>query len=101
VRTREVEKGNRSAGKLHADTSAAVRATAQAGVAKRILPLLSKEEKAVFRRGKNANPGHTAKHSSEEEYRMATGLEALFGFLYLAGEIARLRELFGLAFPEE
>ena len=68
-----------------------VRAEAQAQAAARILPLLDDREEAVFRRGRNA---HTAR--TGEDYHSATGLEALFGYLYLCGNIDRLRALFAV-----
>ncbi|MBO5797729.1 MAG: ribonuclease III, partial [Clostridia bacterium] len=58
----------------------------------RLLPLLSEEEEAVFRRGRNA---HTTRNSPE--YHRATGLEALVGYLYLSGRVERMRELFAIA----
>ena len=59
----------------------------------RLLPLLTETEAAVYRRGRNA---HTSRNS--EEYHKATGLEALFGYLYLRGETDRIQELFEAAF---
>lgn len=73
----------------------------QAEAAVRIKPLLSEEEEAVFRRGKNAHPGHFPKNSDQMDYHNATGLEALFGYLYLCGEQARLKELLEIAVTEE
>ena len=69
---------------------------AQSDAVENILPLLSAEEEAVFKRGRNAHTNHRAKNASEGDYHRATGLEALFGYLYLKGEIERLRELFGI-----
>ena len=80
---------NRPVGTLHKASVEFVRAEAQAAAVERILPLLSEEEEAVFRRGRNA---HTTRNSPE--YHRATGLEALFGYLYLAGRRDRLRALF-------
>lgn len=62
----------------------------------KLMPRLSEKELAVYKRGRNA---HTARNS--EEYHRATGLEALFGYLYLSGDIARVRELFDAAMEEE
>ena len=58
-----------------------------------ILPELSEEEKDVYRRGRNAQAPSRAKHATMSEYRHATGLEAQFGYLYLAGRRERMREL--------
>ena len=88
VRERLVRQGGRVRG-LHTLAVEQVRAEAQAVAANRLLPLLSEREAAVYRRGRNA---HTAR--TDGAYHKATGLEALFGYLYLCGETARLRELF-------
>ncbi len=89
VRERLVCEGNRPAGALHKRSVAMVRAEAQAEAMDRLLPLLTETEAAVYRRGRNA---HTSRNS--EEYHKATGLEALFGYLYLQGDIGRLQGLF-------
>ena len=89
VRERLVCEGNRPAGALHKRSVAMVRAEAQAEAMDRLLPLLTETEAAVYRRGRNA---HTS--SNSEEYHKATGLEALFGYLYLQGDIGRLQGLF-------
>ena len=89
VRERLVCEGHRPAGALHKRSVAMVRAEAQAEAMDRLLPLLTETEAAVYRRGRNA---HTSRNS--EEYHKATGLEALFGYLYLQGDIGRLQGLF-------
>ena len=61
-----------------------------------IMPLLSEDELAVFKRGRNAKTAHTAKNSTVADYHAATGLETLFGYLYLSGNIERVRELFNI-----
>lgn len=81
--------GNRPAGVLHKQSVAMVRAEAQAEAVDRLLPLLTEEETAVYKRGRNA---HTTRNSAE--YHKATGLEALFGYLYLQGDIERIQGLF-------
>lgn len=81
---------------LHRATIALVCATKQSELSERILPLLTEEEKGVFRRGRNANV-HTVPHSADRAtYLTATALEALFGYLYLKGERERLNELFSV-----
>ncbi len=75
-----------------------VRASAQAEAMKRILPLLSEEEEAAFRRGRNIGHTNTPKSATVAEYRSATGMEALFGWLHLAGRQERIEELFYLAY---
>ena len=77
--------GEKTVGQLHHDTIQMVKATSQAKFADKLLPLLTEEELAYYRRGKSATPA---------EYAKATGLEALFGALYLAGKTQRLNELF-------
>ena len=79
----------RPIGELHSLSVKLVNANAQAlGVAE-IEPLLTEEEAAVYRRGRNAHPGHTPKNADVGDYHRATGLEALFGYLYLKGEMER------------
>ncbi len=84
----------RPVGQLHTLSTKLVNAGAQAHAAKRLQPLLTEAERDVYRRGRNAHPGHTPKNQSEGDYHSATGLEALFGWLYLRGEHDRLRTLF-------
>ena len=90
-----------SADRLHRRTVGMVRASAQAAAFRAIEPLLSEAELAVYKRGRNANGVTPPKHSSAVEYRIATGLEALFGWLYLAGENRRLQELFEAVLKHE
>lgn len=79
---------------LHRATIHYVSAHAQAQRVERIRSLLTEEEQAVFRRGRNSSPHTVSKAATREEYQSATALEALFGYLYLKGKIARLDELF-------
>ena len=78
----------------HRSTVAYVRAEAQAKAAEKILPLLSEEEAAVWRRGRNCRVHGIPPHANPGEYHAATGLEALFGWLYLQGKEERVRALF-------
>lgn len=78
-----------------------VTAHVQSGVVEKILPLLNEEEESAYRRGRNLGHSSTPKSSTVGEYRRATGLEALFGWLYLMGRHDRLRELFDAAFASE
>lgn len=71
-----------------------VNCQSQAAFAEHLLPLLSGEEADVFRRGRNAKVRSASKHSTLADYHAATGLEALFGFLYLKGDQGRINELF-------
>lgn len=79
---------------LHRATVHYVSAQAQAQRVEHIRPLLTQEEEAVFRRGRNSNPHTVSKAATREEYQTATALETLFGYLYLKGRIERLDELF-------
>lgn len=86
---------------LHRATIELVCAPAQARLAEKILPQLTEEEHAVFRRGRNANVHSIPQHASRAEYQQATALEALFGWLYLQGEKDRINELFCMMMEEE
>lgn len=79
---------------LHRETVALVRASAQAAALDRILPLLTPEETGVVHRGRNANIHMIPKGASRGEYRKATALEALFGWLYLQHRVERINQLF-------
>lgn len=79
---------------LHKATVKYVSAPAQAKAAEKILSQLTQEEMDVFRRGRNSSPHTVPKAATREEYQAATALEALFGYLWLKGEKARLNELF-------
>ena len=96
VRERLVCLANRPVNRLHSLAVTQVKASAQAKGAKEILEKLTDEELSVLKRGRNAHTNHKAKNASEGDYHYATGLEALFGFLYLKDETERLRELFEL-----
>ena len=87
---------NRPSGELHKLSVKLVNATAQAEAYKIIEPILSEKEISVFKRGRNFKTGNTPKNSSGGDYHTATGLETLFGFLYLSGEKDRLETLFNL-----
>ena len=90
-------KGEKTVGQLHHDTISMVKAPAQAECADRLLPLLTEREAAYYRRGKNSHVHAVPKGATPQQYAKATGLEALFGALYLAGETQRLNELFHAA----
>ena len=96
VRTWLFTGGTSTAKNLHDKAVKIVSAKAQAAAADRLLPELDEEETAVFRRGRNTHVKSVPKGSSNEEYHAATGIEALFGYLYLAGRNGRLNELFDL-----
>ncbi|MBQ9742855.1 MAG: ribonuclease III [Ruminococcus sp.] len=86
--------GNRQVGELNKDKVSMVCCKAQTQAFERIRPLLTEDEEAVFKRGRNATVHSVPRNSTLKDYHTATGMEALFGYLYLSGESARLRELF-------
>lgn len=79
---------------LHKATVHYVAAPAQAKAVAGILPLLTEDERAVYRRGRNTSPHSIPQNASRADYQSATGLEALFGWLYLQGQTGRLNQLF-------
>ena len=101
VRSWLILHGKAKAGDLHRATVQHVAAPAQAKKLARILPLLTEEEHDAFRRGRNTAPHSIPKAASRGEYQAATGLEALFGWLYLQGRTERLNELFAAMMEEE
>ena len=86
---------------MHRSAVALVCAESQAEKAEKILPLLTEEERAVFRRGRNAQVHTVPHHASRAQYGEATALEALLGWLYLRGETERINELFCIMMEEE
>lgn len=93
ARTMIVTEGNTAPEKLHRRTTRLVKAEAQAAMGHGIWEDLTPEEQAVYRRGRNAQSYTHAKNASVSDYRHATGLEALFGYLYLTGQQERMLEL--------
>lgn len=85
---------NRPSGELHKLSVKLVNATAQAKAYKLLEPYLTEKEEGIFKRGRNFHTSNTPKHSTSGEYHTATGLECLFGYLYLANEKERADELF-------
>ncbi len=94
VRSELVCEANRPVNTLHKTASTRVCASAQANAIKLIMPMLSEDELAVFKRGRNARTGGIPKNQSSADYHYATGLECLFGWLYLKGKTERINELF-------
>lgn len=88
-----MERGNRQAGGLHKTKSAVVNAKVQAQMVEAMMDRLTDEERAVYRRGRNAKPHTVAKNATINDYRKATGLETLYGYLYLLGQEDRILEL--------
>lgn len=100
VRTYLCAHGKATGKGLHRATVELVRAPAQAEAAEKILPMLTEEEQAVFRRGRNANVHSIPQNASRAQYQQATALEALLGWLHLRGEKARIEELFAVMMGE-
>ena len=94
VRAKVALSGGEKANALHKKASAEVNAHAQSEQAERILPFLTEDEADVFHRARNSKSRHHAKNYSVTDYRRASGLEAVIGYLYLTGESERLEELF-------
>ena len=94
-------RGEKKVDRLHAQTIRMVRASAQAQFADRMLAHLSEEELAYYRRGKNAHVHAVPKGATPAEYARATGVEALFGALFLLGRKERANEIFNLVMEED
>ena len=94
VRSYLCAKGNQTVKTLHRDSIHMVNAVTQAAVAEKLLPDLSEEEMGYFRRGKNSHTHAAPKAATPQQYALATGLETLFGALYLFGRLDRLNQLF-------
>lgn len=101
VRTWLCAHGKATGKGLHRATVALVCAPKQAELAQRILPLLTEEEQAVFRRGRNANVHSIPAHASRAQYQQATALEVLLGWLHLSGRHDRVEQLFAVMMEEE
>lgn len=96
VRTWLCANGKTTSKGLHKETVSYVRAPAQARAVEKIMEKLSDAEQAVYKRGRNAKVNSVPKNANISDYHSATGLETLFGFLYLRGERDRINEIFGL-----
>ena len=89
-------RGEKTVDRLHRDTINMVKATSQAAFADKMLPLLGEEELAYYRRGKNSHVHAVPKSATPAQYAKATGVETLFGYLFLSGQKARANEIFNL-----
>ena len=92
--------GEKTVDRLHRDTINMVKAGSQAKFVDKLLPLLTEEELAYYRRGKNAHVHAVPKSATPAEYAKATGLEALFGYLFLTGRKERANEIFNIVMNE-
>lgn len=100
VRGTLVMQANRPVRKLHPAAAKRVCASAQAQAAQKLSDVLTEQETEIFRRGRNAHTGSIPKSATSAQYHSATGLEALFGWLYLSGKDERISELFSLICEE-
>lgn len=96
VRQIVASRGNRSTDKLHKEATALVNAGRQAAMIEALEPDLTETELSIYKRGRNAKSGSSAKNASINSYRKATGFEALMGYLYLSKEMDRMLELIRL-----
>ena len=96
TRTMLCKQGHSAAAKLHRLTVSYVNAPAQAAAVKKILPSLTEQELAVYKRGRNAKVNSVPQKADIAQYHAATGLEALFGWLYLQGKTERINELYAI-----
>lgn len=94
VREMLVKNANRPVNDLHKESVKFVSAKAQTEAFEKIKGILTEEETAIYKRGRNAKVGHSPKSATEGEYHCATGVEALFGYLYLTEQTDRIKELF-------
>ncbi len=97
VRTMVVSKGNKSVNALAKDKNKLVNAKTQSRIAEILTEYYTEEEADIYRRGKNAKTANHSKSAAYSEYHRATGLEAVFGYLYLTGKLDRCLELFKTA----
>ena len=93
IKTMVISQGNKQVKKLHQDTSHLVQASAQSEMMRELQNILTEEEHAVYKRGRNAKSVSPAKNQSLTDYRRATGFEALMGWLYLKSDWERIMEL--------
>lgn len=101
TRTMLCERGHSSVSELHRLTVSMVNAPAQARAAERLIPVLTDDELSVYRRGRNTKVNSVPHNADIGQYHAATGVEALFGWLYLQGRLERIEELFGLITGKE
>ena len=100
VRAHLCAQGRKTVQQLHQQTIQMVKATFQAKFVDKMLPILTEEELAYYRRGKNAHVHAVPKSCTPAEYAKATGLEALFGWLFLTGQKERANEIFDIVMKE-
>ena len=100
VRAYLCAQGNKTVAQLHKQTITMVKATYQAEFVDKMLPLLTEDEMTYYRRGKNSHVHAVPKSATPAQYAKATGLEAMFGYLFLSGKKERANEIFNLVMKE-
>ena len=100
VRSYLCAEGNKTVAQLHKQTITMVKATYQAAFVDKMLPLLTEDEMTYYRRGKNSHVHAVPKSATPAQYAKATGLEAMFGYLFLSGNKERANEIFNLVMQE-
>lgn len=100
IREALISSGVTDTGRLSAAAQKLVCAPMQSGIVEKLLPILSPEEEAAYKLGRNHRISGKPKHASVSEYSRATGLEAVFGYLHLAGKPERIRELITIAYTD-
>lgn len=98
VREHLVSSGLSTSRHLNAEALHFVRASAQAEAMKKLFPILTEEEEAFFKRGRNIGHTNVPKNATVSDYRTATGMEVLFGYLHVSGQKERINELFSAAY---
>ena len=103
IKVREflMKQANMPVNMLHRKAKGYVSAAAQSAFADRLLPLLTEDEENIYKRGRNAKPHTTPKNMTLSDYKKATGIEALFGYLYLSGKQKRIDEFMEIILNEE
>ena len=100
VRAYLCAQGNKTVAQLHKQTITMVKATYQSEFVDKMLPLLTEDEMTYYRRGKNSHVHAVPKSATPAQYAKATGLEAMFGYLFLSGNKERANEIFNLVMKE-
>jgi len=101
VRKMLVDQGLSHSGSLNKESLKYVKASSQAQAMQKILPLLDGQEESIFKRGRNMSGGNVPKSSTTAEYRTATGMEVLFGYLHMCEKYDRIDELFLKAYAQD
>ena len=101
IRTLVVEKGNKSVNAMAKEKNTLVNATKQSEIGELLKDYYTEEEAEIYRRGKNAKTANHSKSAAYSDYHKATGLEAVFGYLYLTGRIDRCVELITIAIKSD